>query len=222
MLCISIELREISTGLILQVHVQGITRTITGDHTGRHGEDDRILHIGRAGIDLCDHGVHLILLGRTLVPILQTENEHTSGIALTTDQAIACRTRDETQLRDALQPLVHLIQDLVGGRQRATGGCRDIHQDHTLILLGHQAGLRAIHQEDQQHDGGNQQAPGQPTMVDKEQHTVLIFLDDLRESGIEGLTEAGSEVVFLRAILIDVGTQQDGAQRRAQRQGVDR
>ena len=59
-------------------------------------------------------------------------------------------------------------------------------------------------------------------MVDKEQHTVLIFLDDLRESGIEGLTEAGSEVVFLRAILIDVGTQQDSAQRRTQRQGVDR
>ena len=58
-------------------------------------------------------------------------------------------------------------------------------------------------------------------MVNEKEHTILVFLNDLREGCIEGFPETGGEVVLLRTILIDIRSQQNGTQRRAQRQCVD-
>lgn len=58
-------------------------------------------------------------------------------------------------------------------------------------------------------------------MLDKEQYPVLVLAYHHRKGCVERLAEAGSEVLLLCSVGVDIGLEQQCAECRAKRKGVD-
>ena len=106
--------------------------------------------------------------------------------------------------------------------ERSTRCRGDVHHDRTLVFVGHQTRLGAVHQQDECGECQAERRPHQPFVLDEEQHAVLVFVDQGAESRVECLAEAGREVVAHLAVFVEVGFQDEGAQCGRERQGVQR
>ena len=217
----AVELAEVAPHLVLYIQVEGVTHTVARNHPRSHCKDTRVLHIGCNGINLIDDRLYLFFVFGSFIPVLQTDNEHTGRITLTGNQPITGGAGEVFQSRKRFQTLAKLIHNLVRRGQRATRRSGYIDQYHALVFVGYKPGLSIVHQEHQQNHRSNQQAPCEPTTLDEEQYTVLVFVYHRREGGIECLTETGSKVILFCTVFVDIRFQQQGTESRTQRQGID-
>ena len=123
-------------------------------------------------------------------------------------------------LRDLFHALLDALHHLVRRAQRTAGGGADVDKHHALVFVGHEAGLRRIHQHHQQGDTCHEESARQPTVLDEEEHDALVTVYHHVERRVERFAEAGGEVLLLRAVLVDVRFQQQRAEGGAQCQGV--
>ena len=216
-----VEFGQVAAGLVLQVHGETGRGSVTRDHRRSHGEDLCVLDVGGAAVNLSDDGVHVILLVRTLVPVLEFDDGHTVRRTLSGDHAVAGHLHVVANLRNAADALRNLLHDLVGLGERGTRGRGDVDHDCTLVLVGNQTRLGGVHQQNQRRDGQAERRPHQPLVLDEEHHAVLVLVDQGSECRVEGLAETRREVVAHLAVLVEVRLQDHGAERRRQRKGVD-
>ena len=216
-----VEFGQVAAGLVLQVHGETGRGSVTRDHRRSHGEDLCVLDVGGAAVNLADDGVHVILLVRTLVPVLEFDDGHTVRRTLSGDHAVTGHLHVVANLRNAVDALRNLLHDLVGLGERGTRGRGDVDHDRTLVLVGNQTRLGGVHQQNQRRDGQAERRPHQPLVLDEEHHAVLVLVDQGSECRVEGLAETRREVVAHLAVLVEVRLQDHGAERRRQRKGVD-
>ncbi len=124
-------------------------------------------------------------------------------------------------LRHTFQAFLNAKHNLVRRLQRTTRSRAYIDKQYPLVFIRHETGLRRVHQNHQQHHRASQQRPRQPAAFDKEQHRTFILLNHHIKSRIECPAETCSEIILLRAVFINIRSQQQGAKRRTQRQSVN-
>ena len=124
-------------------------------------------------------------------------------------------------LRDALHALLDAFHHVVCRLQGAAGCRTDVYKDDALVFVGHETRFCRVHQVSEQHYRTGQERPDHPFAFDEEQDACLILLDHRVERRVEGFTEAGGKIIVLRAVFIDIGFEEKGTERRAQRQRVD-
>ena len=216
-----VEVRDVTACTVLQVHFETGRSTVAGDHRGGYCEDLRILDVGGPGIDLADHGIHGIGFVGTLRPVFQFDDTHTVGVTLPGDHTVTGYLLEVADLGNPLQSLAYLSHDFVGFGERTARSRRYVDHDRTLVLVGHQTRLGRVHQQDERRNGDGEGGPHQPLVLDEEHHAVLVLVYQCREDRVEGLAEACGEVVLHLAVLIQIGLQQQGAESRRERQGVE-
>ena len=216
-----VEVRDVTACTVLQVHFETGRSTVAGDHRGGYCEDLRILDVGGPGIDLADHGIHGIGFVGTLRPVFQFDDTHTVGVTLPGDHTVTGYLLEVADLGNPLQSLAYLSHDFVGFGERAARSRRYVDHDRTLVLVGHQTGFCAVHQQNQADHCQTQRCPSEPFMFDEEHDAALVFLEHGTESRIVSLAEPGREVVLHVAVFIDVWLEQQGAERRGKSQCVE-
>ena len=141
-----VEVGQAAVRLILQVHGEAGRGAVTRNHRRRHGEDLRVLDIGRASVDLTDDRVYGIRFFGTFLPILQLDDTHTVGRALTGDHTVAGHLHEVPDLGNGLDAGGDLFHDLMRFGERSARSRCDVDHDRTLVLVGHQTRLRGVHQ----------------------------------------------------------------------------
>ena len=216
-----VEIGQLSARLVLQVQREAGRGSVTRNHRRCDGEDLRILDIGRPGVDLSDDSLYGIRLFWTLGPVFELDDTHTVGRSLSGDHAVTGDLHEVADLGDVLDAVRNLLHDQVRLGESGTRSGRHVDHDRTLVFIGYQTRLGGIHQYDERHEGESKRRPHQPLVLDEEQHAVLVLVDHRTERGVERLAEAGGEVVAHLSVLVHVGFQQQGAERRRERKGID-
>ena len=218
----------VAVGAVLQVEVHIGAEAVAGNHTGLEAEDlclGDFLHELAHEHELLDAGG--VLQAAALAPVLQAQDEHTVGGTLTAHHAVAGGAGEGLDVRVVLDDFLHAVEHALGVGQVAARRTGDVHHEHTLVLLGHQALGQGGHEEDQQHHGDDQAQRAHPAVVDDAAQVARIvarraavnLVIDLAGALVQAEEEAADGVLG-HAVALG-GAHQHGAQSGADHEGRD-
>ena len=165
-----------------------------------------------ASVNLADYGVHVILLVRSLFPVLELDDGHTVGGTLAGDHAVAGHLHEVSNLGVAFDPIRNLLHDHMRSRRSEVPGAV---VTFTMIVPWSSSGTRPVLVLFISRTSAANARPS----VDHISHLCLMksstpclyLLIRAAESRVECLAEAGRKVVAHLSVFVEVRFQDEGA-----------
>ena len=182
---------DVASLAVLHIDFQSVTRAVAHNHRRCKSEHLRILDVGCPCEYLLYDGILTVLLALALVPMFQADDERTGGTALSTaHEVVAADGRKEVDLRNIVQPLLHLRHGLLRLVERAARRSCYGNEHGAGVLVGDKSRLGGLHQHDKQHGGGGKCHANHPLTAEKEFHSGLVLCEHTVECRVESNVEA--------------------------------
>ena len=130
-----VERAHIPSGTILQVKLNGVTHTVTRNHTWLEAEYLRLFDLSELCIQSGDYGIGNMFAAFTLTPVFQTDDSHTVRCTLTSQETVTGYSGVVFYFRGVFEDVFYLVQHLGRLCQRTTRSNRHVGHDSSLVFL---------------------------------------------------------------------------------------